>query len=805
MVTFLTALKGLAGIGLLVNTVISFAIQLIMAIVSTIYFLAATIILQAMCELDISVIDGWFDSAVGSNFTNTITGVGLFICLILTLWEMLKYIWTFVTGENPQSRPGAIAVKLLTYGAWTTVAIPTSKVLFTAFHEIYKAVKTMLFGGESVLVALGNFYLSGNSLTADSFTSSISDVEKENEGLSLFLSALDVIDAIPVILGTVLLVICMFQFLKLLLSAFSKFSSIIIYIYLSPLATGCGVSQSLRGITWSWFKNFVSSLICWILNLWMIYSTLCLFKAFPLCGGVQFFCWTGVTLGWVRCGQNLDSILKDVGLTVTHSSGSVMQDMREMGYAWCTTKGVVGKAANFAAGGATALTRGAGLKPLDAIMPGASDAAKFLGASLNNGAARSRGQVAKDFVASGLAAMGVGHFGSKLAKSANAAKDYFGTPSIKDLTAASKGATGFGNKLKAVNDVYKNEKNSSGRLQEKKDYKSDNAGSELMDRLSKYQSYSPDEVAEMVRPQGMSYKGQNIERNKDGTYTNNGETEEAYNTRLKDAFTKLGAPDETFDAFKNRIEDVQTGYGTKRKDELGQSVLSGSAQGARDYAVRNGYNPENSNSPGMKLSTQEKMFGEDSDEKVKQIKMSENGKLSVMAEDNYGNLMEYTPAGNVEKKFTGSDSKSGDSGIVIGTPEQMQLRAVGGTTVEPGAFDGTGATATHVDKNTGAVTRYHAEEIGKDDSGHIQYSVEKLDENNNVVPHSKQTVLGTLKSTDAGIAAEVAGDVSPAEATNRARHAVLDESGRKTGEYAFDSTYQTGGGNARGGGIGRHH
>ena len=401
--------------------------------------------------------------------------------------------------------------------------------------------------------------------------------------------------------------------------------------------------------------------------------------------------------------------------------------------------------------------------------------------------------------------MGVGKIGSELAKSAGIAKDYFGISSIKDLTAASKSATGFGNKLNAVNDVYKNAKNSSGKLQEKADYKSDNAGSELMDRLSQYQSYSPDKVAEMVRPQGMSYKGQNIERNKDGTYTNNGETEEAYNTRLKDAFTKLGAPDETFDAFKNRIEDVQTGYGTKRKDELGQSVLSGSAQGARDYAVRNGYNPENSNSPGMKLSTQEKMFGEDSDEKVKQIKMSENGKLSVMAEDNYGNLMEYTPAGNVEKKFTGSDSKSGDSGIVVGTPEQMQLRAVGGTTVEPGAFDGTGATATHVDKNTGAVTRYHAEEIGKDDSGHIQYSVERLDENNNVVPHSKQTVLGTLKSTDAGIAAEVAGDVSPAEATNRARHAVLDESGRKTGEYAFDSTYQTGGGSARGGGIGRHH
>ena len=805
MATFLTALAGLTGIGLLVNTVVSFAIKLIMAIVSTIYFLAATIVLQAMCELDISVIDGWFDSAVGSNFTNTITGVGLFICLILTLWEMLKYIWTFVTGENPQSKPGAIAVKLLTYGAWTTVAIPTSKVLFTAFHEIYKAVKTMLFGGESVLVALGNFYSSGNSLTADSFTSSISAVEGENEGLSLFLRALDAIDTLPVILGTVLLVICMFQFLKLLLSAFSKFSSIIIYIYLSPLATGCGVSQSLRGITWSWFKNFVSSLICWILNLWMIYSTLCLFKAFPSGGGVQFFCWTGVTLGWVRCGQNLDSILKDVGLTVTHSSGSVMQDMREMGYMWRTTKGFVGKAANFATGAASALTRGAGLKALDAIVPGAGEAAKFLGASLNNGAARSGGQVAKDFFASGLAAMGVGQIGNKLAKSVGNAKDYFGVPSIKDLTAASKGATGFGDKLNAVNDVYKNVKNSSGRLQEKADYKSDNAGSELMDRLSKYQSYSPDKVAEMVRPQGMSYKGQNIERNKDGTYTNNGETEEAYNTRLKDAFTKLGAPDETFDAFKGRVEDIQTGYGTKRKDELGQSILSGSALGARDFAVRNGYNPENSNSPGMKLSTQEKMFGDDSDEKVKQIKMSENGKLSVMAEDNYGNLMEYTPVGNVEKKFTESDSKSGDNGIVVGTPEQMQLRAVGGTTVEPGAFDGTGATATHVDKDTGAVTRYHAEEIGKDDSGHIQYSVERLDENNNAVPHSKQTVLGTLKSTDAGIAAEVAGNVSPAEATNRARHAVLDESGRKTGEYAFDSTYQNGGGSTRGGGIGRHH
>ena len=51
--------------------------------------------------------------------------------------------------------------------------------------------------------------------------------------------------------------------------------------------------------------------------------------------------------------------------------------------------------------------------------------------------------------------------------------------------------------------MYTKCKNSSGRLQERKDYKSDNAGSELMDRLSKYQSYSPDEVAEMVRPQGM--------------------------------------------------------------------------------------------------------------------------------------------------------------------------------------------------------------------------------------------------------------------------------------------------------------
>ena len=537
----------------------------------------------------------------------------------------------------------------------------------------------------------------------------------------------------------------------------------------------------------------------------MIYSTLCLFKAFPSGGGVQFFCWTGVTLGWVRCGQNLDSILKDVGLTVTHSSGSVMQDMREMGYMWRTAKGFAGKAADFATGATNALARGAGLKALDAIVPGASKVAQTLGASLNNGAARSNGQIAKDFVIGGLAAMGVGQNSTRISDGINTAKKFFGIPSAKDLTAASKGATGFGDKLNAVNDVYKNAKNSSGRLQEKADYKSDNAGSELMDRLSQYQSYSPDKVAEMVRPQGMSYKGQNIERNKDGTYTNNGETEEAYNTRLKDAFTKLGAPDETFDAFKNRIEDVQTGYGTKRKDELGQSVLSGSAQGARDYAVRNGYNPENSNSPGMKLSTQEKLFGDDSDEKVKQIKMSENGKLSVMAEDNYGNLMEYTPVGNVEKKFTEGDSKSGSSGIVVGTPEQMQLRAVGGTTVEPGAFDGTGATATHVDKDTGAVTRYHAEEIGKDTSGHIQYSVERLDENNNVVPHSKQTVLGTLKSTDAGIAAEVAGDVSPAEATNRARHAVLDESGRKTGEYAFDSTYQTGGGSARGGGIGRHH
>ena len=800
---FLEGLAGLTGISALINTVGQFLISLISSLISVLFLLFASTILQAMCDLNLSTIEDWLGNAVGDNFVYTVTGVGLSICLLLTMWEMLKYVWTFVTGENPQSKPGAIAVKLLVYGAWTTIAISSSKVIFEAFHMIYNAVKEMLFGGSTPFESLSNFYSSASSLTSNDLTSSINTIEGDT---SILLRIIDSLDIIPTIFGTVLLVLSMFQFMKLLLSSFSKFASIIMYIYLSPLATACGVSPSLKGITWSWFKNFISSLICWILNLWMIYSALCLLKTVPaIASGANFFCWTGITIGWIRCGLSLDAILKDVGLSVTHSSGSVLQDMREMGYMWRTAKGFAGKAADFATGATNALARGAGLKALDAIVPGASKVAQTLGASLNNGAALSNGQIAKDFVIGGLAAMGVGQNSTRISDGINTAKKFFGIPSAKDLTAASKGATGFGDKLNAVNDVYKNAKNSSGRLQEKADYKSDNAGSELMDRLCKYQSYSPDNVAEMIRPQGMSYKGQNIERNKDGTYTNNGETEEAYNARLKDAFTKLGAPDETFDAFKGRVEDVQTGYGTKRKDELGQSILSGSAQGARDYAVRNGYNPENSNSPGMKLSTQEKLFGDDSDEKVKQIKMSENGKLSVMAEDNYGNLMEYTPVGNVEKKFTEGDSKSGSSGIVVGTPEQMQLRAVGGTTVEPGAFDGTGATATHVDKDTGAVTRYHAEEIGKDTSGHIQYSVERLDENNNVVPHSKQTVLGTLKSTDAGIAAEVAGNVSPAEATNRARHAVLDESGRKTGEYAFDSTYQTGGGNTRGGGIGRQH
>lgn len=770
MATFLTALAELAGIGLLVNTVISFAIKLIMAIVSTIYFLAATIILQAMCELDISVIDGWFDSAVGSNFTNTITGVGLFICLILTLWEMLKYIWTFVTGENPQSRPGAIAVKLLTYGAWTTVAIPTSKVLFTAFHEIYKAVKTMLFGGESVLVALGNFYSSGNSLTADSFTSSISDVEKENEGLSLFLSALDVIDAIPVILGTFLLVICMFQFLKLLLSAFSKFSSIIIYIYLSPLATGCGVSQSLMGITWSWFKNFVSSLICWILNLWMIYSTLCLFKAFPSGGGVQFFCWTGVTLGWVRCGQNLDSILKDVGLTVTHSSGSVMRDMVEMGYAWRPTKGFMGTASKIATGAKIGLTNGIGLGGLNDIVSGGAESAKRFGASDNNGAPRSMGQKLKDMFVCASVAAGRGQFSVPIK---DGLSTMFGSVIDSGKYAIEK-ATGIDLK--------------SNRAKENAALKADNATSKYLDRgANLVGARQKGTLREGLAPQGIEFAGKQVKRN-GNQIADNGETEQACRERNVQCLKGIGLSDDEIEKAMPQINELQKEFGKMPVSEF-ESKCQGVIDGTfRESAEKNGADLNNISDVAMMERAQKNLDKVRDDLTVTGINKTGDGATVYEAVDKYGNMSTWmeTAKGGTDKQLVGKDKKSGSSGISIGSPTesepQVDMEIVNGTIVDKDKYNKNVSTATYFE-NGSPVRQTKTEDTGKEYAeGHI-YRTSTMDCETG--EKTANTVIGTKNSSCVGISSEMARDVSPEYAENRATRNKVDSNGKKTGGKEF--------------------
>lgn len=778
--SFLLTLATATGIVALLKTAVEFIMNFLMSVISGLFFIFSSITLHAMTSVTTYRIETWLNNAVGADFKDNIRGIGLFICLILATWEMLKYVWTFVTGDNPQTRPGAVAIRIVVYGAWTVSAISISKTIFTAFQKIYEALYSNMFGVEGLVSGLQNFFGVSMNIPSDRIQDMLDGLSGENVGEAIvdFATGLAPISGIIfTILGTGMLVVCMFSFCKLLLSSFSKFATIMMYIYLSPLATACGVSPTLRGITWSWFKNFISNLICWIINLWMIYAALCLMGAFSLTDittvgsyASSYFMWAGVLTGWIRCGLNLDSILKDVGLSVTHSSGSVLQDMREMDFAGHQVGKFVGGAKNVAAGVASALTRGAGVDALNAAIPGAGTAAKALGASLNNGAARSKKQIGRDVLASAVASIKPGQTLGSFIESGKTIGKAMGLDNLPNLKSTmsnfkSNGISGIKKSASGLANDLKDAWNGSEIAKEIAAHKSDEAGAKCLSNLNKISALDSNVI------------GNEISNSKNLP-------QEKFEDRLKHLAKEVAAPGESSNECFERMMGLHNDNLANPEPvaNIGDKFKSQSAELALKDAENNGFNRDNIDSIGLRQKMQESMFGSDSDKKVTKIETAKSGTPTITTEDSSGNTMRYKPATAIGRQFAAAGN-DGSSGIFVGSPE-TQWRAAGGTTTETvNPFDGIGATSTHVNSDNGSETTVHVTPSGIQEGGLPMYDVEQKDSSGEV---SEFRVKGTQKSTPEGIASEIASGSSPSTAKNIATKARVDENGKKIGGNEFD-------------------
>lgn len=397
MFQFLAA-TGAGAVATLFSTVLQLILQTITdAITSVLFFIAATI-LQAMCIGPDEVNKMLWDKTDVSEIATLppvqiITVIGVSLAAIFILWEFIKILWSYVTGEGQKVRVQTIIINGFVFGIWAFCAIPVSNLIFSVGSTIYKGIYDVTFNQEG-----GVFNFFGRII--EIFRINPDTLAEDGKAL-LGNSATDlVLSLVWSLVGTVLIVLVMWNFLKLLFGTFVRFSALIFYVYLSPLAVGCGVSPKWQGVTWSWLKNFISTLVLWITNIWSVYLCLRLMAGGQGRTNSAFVMWAGICYGFVTSALHLDQILNDVGLSITRSSGSVLGDMREIGMAAAraiTHVSTAGRAMNAAA---KAAKGGTGLGRASALFPKGNIAGN---------PARNKGQIARDMATAAMAESRLGN------------------------------------------------------------------------------------------------------------------------------------------------------------------------------------------------------------------------------------------------------------------------------------------------------------------------------------------------------------------------------------------------------------
>lgn len=430
----------LAGtIGTLVSSVLQFVVEFFMLIISIIAMSLAFNFLKAMAISPES-----FRTVLGSMMTNTsdpntmasaITTLGMFIAVVLALWELIRGLTSAIAGGDDLARPWQIAVRSFITAIFTAGAIPLSETFLSAGHVIYSWMFETAFGNEGLATGLmgdmANILKNGGDVV------NTEDIEGE---LSI-LGAIPpfVFSIVSLIFGTVILVFVIYNFLKLLLECAMRYGSLMFLVYLSPLAVGCGSSPSTSRITFGWLKQFMSTLVLWILNVWCVYGGVQVMHAWAVGpSGEDFLAYTFIAYAYMKVAQQLDSIMSQLGASVSHSTGSLFGDMREMMMVGGAIGGVVTGASSMVNNVATALTPGAGIiAPTSPGAPGTRGAVQMKN-NASGSAPRTAGETTKDAIKGAMMGTGVGRTALGLRESVKNFRDAFGNRSA-EIAAQKKG------------------------------------------------------------------------------------------------------------------------------------------------------------------------------------------------------------------------------------------------------------------------------------------------------------------------------------------------------------------------------
>lgn len=392
------------GISSIVATVFQLIIELISSLLVQLFSGICSLYITAMASINSDIITAWLGDAASADMQNTIRGIALALCGFFAAWEIVKYFYCYISGEQPQTKPTTILVRLLVFGTLSIAGITISTKLFDSGIDMFKSLKDVTFGKETYGWVGGN--VSGNFL----LNSIVTDASSGNfKGMLVDVSTELYSSLVNTVIGAALIILAFINLFKFLMNMFEKFAAMIVYVYMSPIALSCGVSSSWRGVASAWFKNFISQIVMWCIDVWVLFGGLNLLATGFGTIGSTYVLWAALCTGYMKIALHLDEVLKSVGLSVTKTSGNMLDD-------------VLGVAGGVVAGVGAVMTGGtsAGLQTALSGAKAAMSAAKTAG-GVGNLAKAGLGSVSN--IAKGIASDTVHNAGAFLGKWKNGAKN----------------------------------------------------------------------------------------------------------------------------------------------------------------------------------------------------------------------------------------------------------------------------------------------------------------------------------------------------------------------------------------------
>ena len=325
IVGFVPAYAG--GVVDLVTTIAGTMFSWVFSLVAALIEFVASLFLDAM-GTDLNTLRA-LDALKGFEiFAEGIRLVATAIAFVIVIWQLFVVLWGPLIGAQQSQSIVAIVVRGLIFVPVTYFIQPLAFGVLGLFQRVYNDFMAVYRSD----VHTGAIEFLSSYIDPKTFGSNFLDMSQLS-GNILTIIGDEAKDLLGMVIALLVIIVIMWQFVKLLFETAQRFAAMLFYVYLSPLAAACGVGANSMQIAKSSLTLFMSSGILWILNVWSVSVCLKMFAASGRAmqaGSNSFFLWAIVTYGVLKVAQQLDDIFNAVGATNVRMSGSLLDDIISM-------------------------------------------------------------------------------------------------------------------------------------------------------------------------------------------------------------------------------------------------------------------------------------------------------------------------------------------------------------------------------------------------------------------------------------------------------------------------------------------